>query len=164
MQNLFVCRTHLQTEADVEALVIDRLLAKLRYPDNAVRRKTTLDKLTVGHGRNRERFRPDYVLLDRLDRPVIVLEAKAPTVDPLAHHHQVSGYALALNQRYEDQNPVRYVAVSNGLKFYLWPWDSDSPALDLSFADFDKDNPAFIHLRSLLTFGALDVARVTADV
>ena len=46
----------------------------------------------------------------------------------------------------------------------LWQWDSETPTLDLSFADFEEDNPSFIHLRSLISFGSLDVARVTEDV
>ena len=164
MRNLFAQRSDVKSEADVEALIVDRLIAKLRYPDKAVRRKESLENLTVSRGRRKERFRPDYVLLDRRDRPVVVLDAKAPSKDPDAYHYQVSGYALGLNQQYEDENPVRYIAVTSGVRFMLWQWDSETPTLDLSFADFEEDNPSFIHLRSLISFGSLDVARVTEDV
>ena len=36
MRNLFAQRSDVKSEADVEALIVDRLIAKLRYPDKAV--------------------------------------------------------------------------------------------------------------------------------
>lgn len=164
MRNLFVEQADLHSEADVESLVVDRLIAKLRYPDQAVRRKAALDAIAVPRGRRREQFRPDYVLLDRRSRPVVVLDAKSPSEHPTKFRYQVAGYALGLNEAYENENPVRYVCVTNGAKLALWAWDSANPLLELGFRDFEDDNPAFVQLRSLLSYGSIDVARVTEDV
>lgn len=164
MRNIFCRRTDLDSEADVESLVLDRLLEKLRYPDNRIKRKDSLDKIKVGRGSKKESYTPDYVLLDRRKRPVVVIDAKSPNEKPEDYHYQVSGYALGLNQRYGDENPVRYVLATNGLSLILWPWDSDTPVLRMSFKEFEEDNPKFIQLRSLLSYGALDIVRVTKDV
>lgn len=163
--NAFTTRSALKTEADVEANFIDRLLSRLQYPDEAIKRKHSLTQLSVARGRRKEHYRPDYVLCDRHGGPVAVIEAKSPNEDPIAFHYQVSGYALSINQQHQQQdNPIRYVAVANGLRFVLWPWDSSTPLLDMSFDDFQEDHSTFIHLRSLLAFGALEITHITDAV
>jgi len=163
MRNIFCERTALDSEADVEALVVERLLSKLNYPDNRIRRKDSLDQIAIPRGRGKERYRPDYVLFDGQDNPSIIIDAKSPRETPDSYHYQVSGYALMLNQRYAD-NPVQYVVVTNGLALLLWRWDSDVPELHMAFSDFEEENAKFVQLRSLLTCGAVDVVRATRDV
>ena len=149
--NLFTRKSALQSEADVEACFVDRLLSRLGYPDDAVRRKHSLNRLTVPQGHVGKLYRPDYVLYDGSQRPVVVIEAKSPMEDPSDFHYQVSGYALGINQSYEDDdNPIRFVAVTNGLRFLLWPWASNVPVIDAKFSDFQEDNSNFLHLRSII--------------
>ena len=164
MRNIFTARSNLASEADVESLIIDRLLKKLQYPDEAVKRKATLDDIAVPRGGKREQFRPDYVLLDRRSRPVVVLEAKSPSQEPEKYRYQVAGYALGLNEKYKNENPVRYVCITNGVRTSLWEWDSENPVLELRFRDFEEDNAGFVQLRSLISYGSIDVARVTESV
>lgn len=164
MRNIFCRRADLDSEADVESLFVDRLLAKLRYPDNRVKRKDALEKIKISRGRKKEPYTPDYVLLDTRRRPAVVIDAKSPNEKPEDYRYQVGGYAYELNNRYEDDNPIRYVLVINGLSLILWPWDSDAPVLRMSFKDFEEDDPKFVQLRSLLSFGALDIVRLTKDV
>lgn len=161
---MFANQADLHIEAEVEALIVDRLLAKLRYPDHAVKRQHSLDRLPIPRGRTTEAFRPDYVLLDRRDKPAVVVEAKAPSQDPNDFRYQVAGYGLLINERHGHDNPVQYVAVTNGLQFEVWRWDSNEAILSLSFSDFREDNPKFVQLRSLLAYGSLDVDRVTKPV
>ena len=163
-RNLFCNRADLRTEADVEAIFVERLLAMLRYPDDAVKRKHSLDTLRIPRGSRTEQYRPDYVLQDRRGRTAIVLDPKAPSTNPDAYRYQVAGYALLINERYSNDNPVRYVATTNGLRFTVWPWDSGTPIISLSFSDFRDDNPKFVQLRSLLTYGSVDIDRVTGPV
>ena len=163
MRNTFCERADLDSEADVEALVIERLLSKLNYPDNRIRRKDSLERIAIPRGHGKEQYRPDYVLLDGQGDPAIIIDAKSPGEPPEDYHYQVSGYALMLNQRY-DNNPVQYVVATNGLTSVLWHWDSDAPELHLSFSDFEEDNAKFVQLRSLLTCGAADVVRAPRDV
>ena len=162
--NIFCRASDLDSEADVEALFVDRLLAKLHYPDNCVRRKDSLDSFAVAKGVKKELYKPDYVLLGKKQTPRIVIDAKAPNVAPANFHYQVSGYALALNQQHEAVNPVRYVVLTNGNTTLVYRWDENKPCLELSFADFEEDNPKFVQLRSLLTFGALEVIEATEEV
>lgn len=164
MKNIFCRLIDLNSEADVEALFVERLLSKLNYPDNSVKRKHELEKIKVARGRKKELFRPDYVLLDQRKKPVIVIDAKSPSEIPEDYFYQVGGYAYGLNQRYDGENPVRYVVVANGSNLVLWSWDNSIPKLRMSFKDFEEDNPKFLQLRSLLTYGAIDVIRVTKDV
>ena len=163
-RNIFVNRAHLRSEADVEALVVDRLLAMLRYPDGAVSRKHSLEILRIPRGSKTERYRPDYVLEDRRGKPAVIVDAKAPSENPDAYRYQVAGYALLVNERYGHDNPVRYVAVTNGSRLTVWRWDSNEPVVSLSFSDFREDNPQFVHMRSLLAYGSLDIDRVTGPV
>ena len=65
MQNIFCRKEDLHNEADVESLFVDRLLSKLGYPDNRVKRKKSLKKIKIGKGSKVENYRPDYVLMDR---------------------------------------------------------------------------------------------------
>lgn len=164
MRNLFCSRADLDSEADVESLFVERLLGKLKYPDDRVLRKDSLEEIVVGRGHRKEKYRPDYVLLDRKRRPLIVVDAKDVTQRPADYHYQVSGYALALNQRHTDGNPVRYTVVTNGLVLLVYPWDSDTPRIALNFGDFEEDNRGFVELRSLLSYGSLDIVKATEDV
>ncbi len=109
-RNMFADRSDLHTEADVEALIADRLLAKLRYPDHAIKRKHSLQKLRIPRGSRTELYRPDYVLYDRREEPAVIFDVKAPSETPDDFRWQVAGYALCINERYEQDNPVRYVA------------------------------------------------------
>ncbi|MDO8684158.1 MAG: N-6 DNA methylase, partial [Armatimonadota bacterium] len=163
-ENLFCKLSVLDSEADVEALFVERLLVKLHYPDDRIQRKDSLSTLAIGKGSRKEQYKPDYVLLGEKKIPRVVVDAKSPSVIPENYHYQVSGYALALNQQHEHDNPVQFVIVSNGHKTLVYPWDTNKPCLELSFMDFEEDNEKFIQLRSLLTYGALEVIEATEDV
>ena len=162
--NLFGRIDDIGSEADVEALVVEPLIRLLTYPSNRVRRKESLERIRVSRGSKKELFRPDYVLQDRRRKPACVIEAKAPDEVPEAYRYQVGGYAYGLNLRFRDENPVHYAVVVNGPRLVLWEWDNEVPILQMGFEDFEKDNSRFVRLRSLLSYGALDVIRVTEEV
>ena len=162
MKNMFCNYKDLRNEASVEALFVDRLLNVLRYPDNRVRRKESIEEIVIGRGSKKERYKPDYVLLDSSARPIVVVDAKAPAENPEDYHYQVSGYALYLNQKFADENPVIYTAVTNGYKFIVYPWDSDRPVFFLTFEDFADGNMKFLELRSNLSFSAFNQVAATS--
>ena len=161
---MFCNRDDLGSAAEVEALFVDRLLARLRYPDSSVKRGRSLEKLRIPRGSQTEPFIPDYVLQDRRGSYAVILDSKHPDENPESFRYQVAGYALLINERYSDENPVRYVATTNGLRFTVWPWDDNEPLISLSFDDFRNDHPKYTQLRSLLAYGSLDVERVTGPV
>lgn len=164
MKNLFCRGTDLINEATVEALFVDRLLIALNYPDDKVRRKQSIEQITIGRGRKKENYKPDYVLLNSGGEPIIVLDAKGPDERPQGYHYQVSSYALYLNQRYPDRNPVLYVAVTNGHLFVVYPWDSDRPIFFLRFDEFTDGNEKFLEVRSNLSYSAFEQIAATKDV
>ncbi len=164
MKNMFCKLSDLRNEASVEALFVDRLLNVLKYPDNRVRRKESIEEIVIGKGRQKEKYKPDYVLLDSSARPIVVIDAKHPNENPEAYHYQVSSYALYLNQKFLDENPVIYTVVTNGVIFIVYPWDTDRPVFFLSFEDFIDGNSKFLELRSNLSFSAFNQVAATKDV
>ena len=63
-RNMFCSRNDLRNEASVETFFVDRLLKSLNYPDSKIILKESLDRIHIGRGRTKEKYRPDYVLLD----------------------------------------------------------------------------------------------------
>ena len=152
-RNLFCARSDLTNEAAVERLFCDRLLVELGYKDHQIKSKTALDEIAIGHGRRREKYRPDYAMSVG-GKPHWILDAKHPDEDPDEWFAQGSGYALALNQRY-DTNPVRQFVLSNGLTTSVYRWDSDTPVLRVDFSDFNWGRAKFEQLRALLSPAAV---------
>ena len=163
-KNMFCTITDLTNEAQVESLFIDRLLKSLDYPDNRVKRKESIAEISIGKGSKKENYRPDYVLLDSAGKPIIVIDAKSPKEKPEEYHYQVSSYALFLNQKYHDENPVRYTILSNGYFFIVYPWDSEQPIFYLQFEDFIEDNEKWLELRSNLSYTAFKQVALTQDI
>lgn len=156
MRNLFCDTSDLHNEADVEALFIEPLLRKLGYPDARIRRKVSLEELrlpTTGvHG---GLYRPDYVLLDSGGRPAVIIDAKSPKIKPSTYRYQVTGYALLINQRHDD-NPVQFCVLSNGLLTELLQWDASNPLLTLRHNEFESGNLRFAELRSQIGYSSLN--------
>jgi len=163
-KNKFCNLRDLTNEATVESLFIDRLLKDLNYPDNRVSRKKSIAEVVIGKGVKKERYKPDYVLLDSVGNPIMVIDAKSPKGNPEDYHYQVSAYALYLNQKYADKNPVRYTIVTNGNHLFVWPWDSNQPVFYLQFEDFQYDNEKYLELRSNLAYDAFKQIASTKDV
>jgi len=163
-KNMFCNMTDLNNESSVEALFIDRLLKELNYPDNRVLRKQSIAQITIGKGSKKENYKPDYALLNSVGDPIIVLDAKAPNEIPENYHYQVSAYALYLNQKYSDTNPVRYTILTNGHRFIVYPWDNQEPIFFLCFEDFQDKNEKLMELRSNLSYDVFKQASLTKDV
>jgi len=58
------------------------------------------------------RGRIDYLLLDNDSRPLVVLEAKSESIEPLSAKEQARAYAESKN--------AKYIILSNGNVHYLW--------------------------------------------
>jgi type I restriction enzyme M protein len=164
IDNIFCKSNDLNNEASVEALFVERLLKALDYPDNRVARKESIARISIGRGSKKENYRPDYVLFDSAGEPIIVLDAKAPDEAPENYHYQVSSYALYLNQKYPDKNPVRYTIVTNGYKFVVYPWDSETPLFYLEFDDFQNKNEKWLELRANISYLAFKQVGFTKNV
>lgn len=67
----------------------------------------------------------DFLLLDERGNPLVVLEAKKESIDPLSAKEQARRYAIA--------NKVNYVILSNGNVHYFWNIEEGNPELITNF-------------------------------
>ena len=163
MQNVFCNSDDLHNEADVEALFIEPLIRQLGFPNNRIRRKAAIESLPIPRGSSAEDYSPDYVLLDSTGKPVVVIDAKNPDRDPSNYRYQVSGYALLINQRFDD-NPIRYCLVSNAFKTELLQWDRGEPELVLRFNNFDSGDSQFANLRAVISYQVFNQEQAVRSV
>ena len=158
-QNLYCRRDTLTNEASVEQFFVNRMLADLGYRDSQIKPKHSIAELTVSLGGARtERYKPDYVLTLR-KKPRWIIDAKSPNEEPEKWIPQCGGYCLGLNQSFENENPVGYFILTNGLITYLHRWDNRNPLLEIDFAEFHLGNPKYEQLRSLLAPNTLDFGK-----
>jgi len=150
------CRMRdLSSETTVEQFFLIRLLRDLGFEDRDIRPKERLDEMIISAGgRRRENYRPDYVCFVR-DKPKLVVEAKATKENIDDFIYQPAGYALALNRRFDDENPVLYFLISNGGLTRLFQWDRDRPLNTLEFTDFVNGNERFDNLFEMVSYESL---------
>ena len=98
--NMFCRLNDLNNEAEVETFLVNRLLTRLGYPDSRIRTKESIESLPIPRGSSTEHYRPDYVLLDSGNSPVIVVDAKHPSEPIDSWIYQVVGYAGAVNRAF----------------------------------------------------------------
>ena len=67
----------------------------------------------------------DFLLLDDRGNPLVVLEAKKESIDPLSAKEQARRYAIA--------NKVNYIILSNGNVHYFWNIEEGNPELITNF-------------------------------
>lgn len=67
----------------------------------------------------------DFLLLDDRGNPLVVLEAKKESIDPLSAKEQARRYAIA--------NKVNYIILSNGNVHYFWNIEQGNPELITNF-------------------------------
>lgn len=149
VKNLFCEKSDLRNESDVEQFFAIKLLNYIGYNGSTIRTKTSLKELVIGRGSSSEKYKPDYVCYSE-DNPKIVIDAKSPDEDLDDWGYQVAGYALGLNRKFKDENPVRFTILTNGLKLQLCNWDEEEPILIMKFDDFVKGNKKFDELIALI--------------
>ncbi|MBI4159249.1 N-6 DNA methylase [Candidatus Woesearchaeota archaeon] len=154
MRNLFCDEKNLINEATVESLFVDRLLTFLIFKDENIKRKNSIQILTIGKGSKKEQHKPDYVCFVK-SKPKIVIDAKDPKEDVDDYIYQTSGYSLSLNQKFDNENPVEYFILTNGFILKLFKWDNERPILTLKFKDFEKNNPKLEKLQNIISFKIL---------
>ena len=67
----------------------------------------------------------DFLLLDDKNNPMVVLEAKKESIEPLEAKEQARRYAIA--------NKVKFIILSNGNIHYLWNIEKGNPELITTF-------------------------------
>lgn len=154
VKNKYVNKKDLRNESSVEQFFIIRLLEDLGYRDVNIKTKESIEKLTIGKGSRKEKYKPDYVLVIN-QKPVLCIDAKDPNENVDDYIYQTSGYSLALNQKYKDENPVKYFILTNGIIFKLFKWDEEKPILTLEFGDFKDGNDKYENLVKIISYTSI---------
>ncbi len=156
--------TRIDTESDVEQKIIYPLLTMpglLAIPADAVKTKSYLapTKLDKAAGRSSGYF-PDYSVWE-LGLPLLIVEAKDPSVDVQAGFREACLYARHLNTRYPTGvNPCRFVIATNGNTLLAGYWDQEAPVLTLDVSDLRIGTTA---TDQLVGFCHASVIRAHAD-
>lgn len=158
----------LETESDVEQKFLAPLLMNdrpfgLSIPTTCLFTKANIRAFTIGKGTSAKLYYPDYLAVF-LGLPLLVVEAKAPTVDDLAEAaREARLYAAEINASYpHGLNPCRYCLVSNGLHTELRMSDCDEI---LHSFTLDQAHFGALAFTSLIeTIGQNALKKVAADL
>lgn len=143
-KNKYCSFSDFHNEADIEQVFVRRLLEDLGFSDSDIRPKNALSQLTIGgmRGTGYERYRPDFAI--KLGSKIVaIIEVKAHTENLKNHFWQPAAYTRLINGEYRGSNPVKYFILTNGLEFWIYNSDENSPFLKLDFKDFEDSNPNF---------------------
>lgn len=162
--NKFCSLKNLNNESDVEQFFVVRLLEHLGYTEDYLKTKASLPEESIGKGRRRHKYVPDYMgYADRRKlRPILVVDAKSPLETAEEGVRDAQDYAAILHRRLEDPKPEIYCVGTSGLRTVVKHFDREKPEFDLVFDDFVDGNPKFDDFSALLSRASL--TRVTTPV
>lgn len=149
-ENMFCSKSDLDNEASVERFFVDRLLKQLGYKDSEIKPKSSIDSLPIPKGRETEEYKPDYVLTCG-GKPRVVVDAKAVGENLGDWVLQCQGYSVALNRRYQGDNPVHYYMLTKGTKTEIYRWDEDKPILTVRFSEWSQDSVEWQEVKEILS-------------
>jgi type I restriction enzyme M protein len=148
----------LDNESSVEQFFVVRILKKLGFKDSDIKTKNSIDELIIGRGSKKEKHKPDYVLFVN-KKPRIVIDAKDPKENIDNYVYQTSNYCLSLNQSYEEENPVQFFILTNGLVTKLFQWDKGKPILTLNLKDFNEESSEYHKFLRLVSYSSIKIMK-----
>ena len=107
--------------------------------ESGVKYKELGDDLEHATSRHGQRGAIDFLLLDEGRRPLVVVEAKRSSIEPLSAKEQARNYARNVQ--------ARFIILSNGNIHYLWDTDFGNPEIITRFptpesiSQFEKYEP-----------------------
>jgi type I restriction enzyme M protein len=155
--NMFCKLKNLRNEADVEQFFIIKLLKALGFDDDFIETKKTIPEESLGKGKKKHRYHPDYlVYLDRRhEKPVLVIDAKNPHQNAEEGLSDAQLYVSIIRRRLKAPKPEQYCVGTNGLRLVVKHYDSDDTLHDLTFDDFQVDHPKYIALEDSISLEKL---------
>ena len=127
----------LATESDVEQKLILPLLKEvLGFNTEEIKTKEYLVPTDIDKGAGKKLgYYPDYLIyLGGI--PVLVVEAKAPSISIDVGYREARLYAVEINKRFgEGINPVNRVLSTNGVKLVFSAWDSEKDRAEFAIDD-----------------------------
>lgn len=144
-QNKFCKLASLRNESDVEQFLVLPILAELGFTSEYLETKATIPAASIGKGKKKRSYIPDYQGYTRKNKqkPVLIVDAKSPneSVDEGVGDAQL--YASVIRRRMETPKPEQFCIGANGHKLIVKHYDSDTALHDLDFADFVDGNQKY---------------------
>jgi type I restriction enzyme M protein len=158
-QNKFCKLKNLRNESDVEQFFVAPLLADLGYGPDYLETKTAITQVSIGKGKKKKSYIPDYLAYAVRSRtkPVLIVDAKHPDESAEDGVDDAQLYASVIRRRMAQPKPEQYCIGVNGHRLIVKHYDSDDLLFSMSFNEFVDQNPAFIKLKQFLTREILGV-------
>jgi len=161
--NKYCNLTSLNNESDVEQFFILPLLIDLGYSSDYLETKANIQKEMIGKGKKRKQYFPDYLAyaLKGKQKPTLVIDAKHPNESAEDGVEDSQLYASVIRRHMAPPKPEQYCIGTNGNQFIVKHYDSDEVLIQLSFDEFQDENPQFIELKTKLS---RDTLRLTGTI
>lgn len=144
-KNKFCSLKNLRNESDVEQNFLIHLLDELGYSEDFRETKETVREITIGKGRKKKGYRPDFVCYsDKTHlRPVLVIDAKHPLKSPEEGVNDAQLYTSIIRRKIDEPKPIQFCIGCNGHTTIVKHYDRDVEEYRLSFVDFIDGNAKF---------------------
>lgn len=140
-------KVNLSNEASVETFFIDRWIKYINWPDQDLKLKDSISNHVLTFGRKKINYKPDYILLNKMHEPIIVIDAKAVNEKLDDYVEQCASYCFLLNKSKET---VKYFILSNGIETRLYNWKGAEVIIHLKYEDFSDRSEAFSNFCTLI--------------
>jgi len=156
--NKFCNYSELHNESDVEQFFVIKLINELGFSQKLIKTKATINQKKVGKGKKRKSYSPDYILfLDTSHKkPVIIIDAKAPTEDVTEGVDDAQLYASIIRRQIKKPKPEQFCIGINGAKCIVKHYDSNDTLFELDFNDFKDSEPRFEKFKKAMSFETLN--------
>jgi hypothetical protein len=123
----------------------------LGLPSDWIRTKDYMEPTQIDKGAGkRYGYIPDYSIW-KTGFPLAIVEAKSPDESIEEAIREARLYATEINKRYPPNiNPIAYILASNGKKFALTQWDSETEILYATAVDLQPGTAILAAFRSIL--------------
>lgn len=151
--NKYCAFNSLKNESDVEQFFVLPLLIDLGYTPDYLETKANIQKETIGKGKGKKQYFPDYLAysLKGKEKPVLIIDAKHPDEAALDGVEDAQLYASVIRRHMSAPKLDQYCVGVNGHKLLVKHYDSDIILHELDFADFVDGNPKFEALKNALS-------------
>lgn len=139
----------LANESEVEFNFLEIILHWLGWKYENIRHKHSLEEYNCGIGTKKLLYKPDYIIQNDKNQPLLVIDAKAPSENLEKHKEQCASYCLHLNGIDET---VKYFILSNGLKTLVYDWKGKRKIQELTYEDFKSKSQKYQSFYRLLSF------------
>lgn len=149
-KNKFCTVKNLRNESDVEQFFMLPLLKELGYSEDYIETKTTIKEKSLGKGKKRKNYKPDYICYADKEhlKPVLLIDTKSPYENAEYGLEDAQLYTAILRRSLEEPKPDQICIGSNGIRTLVKHYEANSLLYDLQFDDFDDENIKFSNFKS----------------